>query len=156
MYEVASKSGSERHDMTSVCTYIRSISGGLSAAYLVACPQHIPGGLSLAGHVIRLSFSRVGKPIHKHFRNEVAFDWFLASEPFFWRGMVPGHIRDATGWDFDDVPVPPPPSRPEPAAGDSALAAPPPVGGSGGLTPAVICYSIHTYVRTYNACLSVN
>ena len=82
-------------------------------------------------------------PIHKHFRNQVDFDWFEASEPFFWRGSVPGSIRNAFGWLADDLEPPgPPPGEPgadnEPAPGppeDPPDAAPQQLPADGGLSP---------------------
>ena len=30
--------------------------------------------------------------------NQTGLDWLQVAEPSFWRGTMPGHIRDAEGW----------------------------------------------------------
>ena len=39
-------------------------------------------------------------------RNACGVNWWALSEPAFWRGSVPGHIRDAEGWLDPEIPGP--------------------------------------------------
>ena len=49
------------------------------------------------------------KIVDKSDENDGGVNWVELSEPAFWRGTMPGHIRDAQGW-LD--PTPPGPTLP--------------------------------------------